>query len=106
MLLISDKVLVNKAIRRMNEVTGDCRYSNIFDDGGEGEVPDGNVHLLPYDEIDPRVAKEVIKSGYAHKVVGDIIEYDGSRQQRAELDERYPGWCGFFSVGVAYCWTP
>ncbi len=73
----------------------------FFDDNGV--EPDGPSWIVPEDDLDSKVVKELTLSGELLVATGDIIAYDGSERDRATLDATYPGgWCGFSSRGEAY----
>ena len=73
----------------------------LDDNGGE---PDGPAWIVAADEIAPEIAGQIKASHLGYTTMAHVFTgYDGSREQVAELNEKFFGrWCGYSSRGVAY----
>ena len=91
-------------VYHMDEVTLEVlgEEAAAFDDNG-GE-PDGQGWYAPLDEFSQEVVDQIGIHQLGRQASGSVVlNYDGSNEQRAELDEFHQfSWCGYQAREVVY----
>ncbi len=73
-----------------------------FDDNGGS--PDGPSWYIPLNEVSREVVDQIEINRLGRSESAHVfVDYDGSEEQKRELNEKFFGrWCGYSGRGVAY----